>query len=85
MKRICLAILLLLAGCKMYSQKRYALVVGNSNYLFGAGPRHSINDARLIGNKLKECGFTVSEKEDLSRVSFTKAIEDFYNQIKYQK
>jgi len=47
-------------------ENRFALVIGNSNYQYGASLANPVNDAEDIGEKLKTAGFDVSQYVDLS-------------------
>ncbi|MGR6087347.1 MAG: caspase family protein [Arcticibacter sp.] len=58
------------------SQKRVALVVGNSNYK--ADPlKNTINDAVLMESTLKSLNFDVKFYKNLNKVSFRNAIDEF--------
>lgn len=62
------------------NQQRLALVIGNSSYPIKALP-NPVNDARLIGNTLRELGFEVLEQENLSRPQMLEAIRSFGQQL----
>lgn len=68
-------------GYPLQAQSRYALVIGNGKYQYGRTLRNSSNDARLLRDKLNDCGFKVIEKEDLGKDDFIKAVNDFFSKI----
>ena len=56
--------------------ERVALLVGNNNY--STTPlRNAVNDAKDLGDALKELGFTVIVKENASRREMIEAIREF--------
>jgi uncharacterized caspase-like protein len=57
-------------------RKRVALVIGNGNYRFSP-LKNPINDAKDMTNSLRNLGFKVIHKENVSRESMDYAIEDF--------
>lgn len=65
-----------------YTQKRYALIIGNGNYQSQGVLKNPLNDVRLLSDKLKDCGFIVDKRENLSRTQLITAINDFFNKIK---
>jgi hypothetical protein len=56
--------------------KRYALVIGNSQYQSGR-LSNSLNDASLIADKLRGFGFDVTFATNLNRKSFLSALMNF--------
>jgi hypothetical protein len=48
------------------SQSRIALVIGNSTYQHTSKLRNPINDARLMAQTLRELGFKVLERTDVT-------------------
>jgi uncharacterized caspase-like protein len=62
------------------SEKRIALVIGNSAYA-GAPLANPINDAKAIANKLQELGFEVVMKSNASQRDMTRALSDFGERI----
>ncbi len=64
------------------AQKRYALVIGNSNYQSQNVLKNPLNDVRLLESRLKECGFEVDKNEDISKKDLMKAVSRFYEKIK---
>ena len=59
------------------SQKRLALVIGNSMYMYGGILSNPENDANDIGMKLQQLGFDVMLFNNLDQKNFKKAIDDF--------
>jgi hypothetical protein len=65
-------------------EKRYALVIGNSNYPT-APLKNPANDARAISQKLKSLGFEVAEHTNLSRNDMIREIRAFGNKLAAEK
>lgn len=59
------------------TQRRLALVIGNASYQYVDKLAKTTNDASDIATKLRQFGFTVIEKQNLSQVEFNRAISDF--------
>lgn len=59
------------------SQKRLALVIGNSQYTHATKLPNPANDATDISQKLRSLGFDVIEKHDLTLKTFKAAIREF--------
>ncbi len=61
------------------TEKRIALVIGNSNYRNGISYlRNTINDANAMERKLQQCGFYVIKRTDLQTAAqIQNAINDF--------
>ena len=55
----------------------HALVIGNANYSGALRLKNTINDARAIGAKLTQLGFTVTTVEDATRSGLLIAMEAF--------
>lgn len=64
--------------------KRFALVIGNSNYV-NAPLRNPVNDAKSMSESLQKTGFSVSTYTDCSFQQMKKAIVDFGSQIASDK
>jgi formylglycine-generating enzyme required for sulfatase activity len=97
-QKISLAVVMILAGCLFEPSlstaqqqrgqtvqpkaiQRTALVIGNSNY--GQGPlRNPANDARAMGNTLKDLGFEVTLKFNLNLRQMDEAVRAFGQKIK---
>jgi hypothetical protein len=57
---------------------RTALVIGNSKYEAAVGPlRNTVNDARAVAKTLREIGFAVLEKQNVTRDELLKAVMEF--------
>jgi WD40 repeat protein len=67
------------AGASFHEQ-RLALVIGNSKYR-EAPLVNPANDARAVAVKLRELGFTVTERENASLEEMRKLVRDFGNQL----
>ncbi len=59
------------------SQKRLALVIGNSAYRAVPALANPVNDAMAVARKLRKLGFVVIEKHDLDYEGMRKALRDF--------
>ena len=92
MRRLCLVVLawLALAGAPAaaadrmrgaaITEDRIALVIGNAAYR-NDPLDNPVNDARLIGQSLRQAGFTVSLHENLDRASLLNALREFGNRL----
>jgi len=58
-------------------EKKIALVIGNSEYMFGAKLSEPAIDAQTIANALEDQGYEVEIGYNLDRNSFNEAIESF--------
>ncbi len=59
------------------SERRTALVIGNSDYSLISPLRNPVNDARAMARVLRELGFEVIAKENLDQKELKRAIRDF--------
>ncbi|WP_395741392.1 caspase family protein [Prosthecobacter sp.] len=60
------------------SSARTALVIGNAKYEAAVGPlRNTANDAKAVAKTLRELGFAVIEKHDVTRDQLLKAVVEF--------
>lgn len=67
-----------ITGQAVASERRHALVIGNSNYLSVDRLANPVNDARDIAKALKEIGFSSVElREDLDYQGMRTALRDF--------
>src|SRR5690348_17590701 len=72
-----------LAGCIVafaapaYAEKRVALVVGNNDYRNVPKLQKAVNDARTMGDTLKQLGFTVMVAENQNRQAFSQTLLAF--------
>jgi hypothetical protein len=71
-----LAVLAALACLPVLAAERVALLIGNNNY--GSTPlRNAANDAKDLGDALKELGFQVIVRENATRKDMIDAIREF--------
>jgi len=70
------AALVALAG-PAQAEKRVALVVGNNDYRNVPKLQKAVNDARTMGDTLKQLGFTVMVAENLTRAAFSQTLLAF--------
>ncbi len=72
-----------LAGCiaafaaPAHAEKRVALVVGNNDYRNVPKLQKAVNDARTMGDTLKQLGFTVMVAENQNRQAFSQTLLAF--------
>jgi Caspase domain/Tetratricopeptide repeat len=61
-----------------------ALLIGNSNYMWGGEPplKEPVNDARSLGEELKRAGFDVEVRENLAKEAMQRAIDGFYGKLR---
>jgi uncharacterized caspase-like protein len=75
---VLLAALLLLASQPAFTEKRVALVLGNSAYQNAPALTNPVNDGSVIAAKLKEAGFdVVDSRHDLPALETRRALRDF--------
>jgi len=65
------------AGSPALAEKRMALVIGNDNYRNVPRLQKAVNDARAMGDTLKQLGFTVMVAENQDRRSFAQTLLAF--------
>ena len=63
------------------NERRVALVIGNSAYRVRRLP-NPVNDARLMAETLRQLGFDVIHREDLTRAQMQEAITDFGSRLR---
>jgi Caspase domain len=63
------------------AEKRVALVIGNNDYRNVPRLLKAVNDARAMGNTLKQLGFSVMVAENLDRQQFSQTLLAFDNAI----
>ena len=73
---LCLALLLSLVSLPAHA-KRVALVLGNGDYSSESKLANPVNDARLMARTLRELGFSVEEKTNLSKRDMELALARF--------
>ena len=64
---------------KMFTEKRIALVIGNSNYQNNTQLQNPLNDATIVSEELQELGFDVICLYDGTGTDMDNAIEAFRN------
>jgi hypothetical protein len=81
--RLVLALLAGLAGMLLagagpaLAEKRVALVIGNNDYRNIPPLKKAVNDARAMGETLRQLGFTVMQAENQTRKGFTETLLAF--------
>jgi hypothetical protein len=60
-----------------HAEKRVALVIGNNDYRNVPKLQKAVNDARTIGDTLKQLGFTVMVAENQTRQAFSQSLLAF--------
>src|SRR5882757_4380355 len=63
------------------AEKRVALVIGNNDYKNVSRLQKAVNDARTMGETLKQLGFTVMVAENQNRVQFSQSLLAFDNAV----
>ena len=59
------------------AEKRVALVIGNNDYKYVPKLQKAVNDARTMGDTLKQLGFTVMVAENQTRQAFSQSLLAF--------
>jgi len=75
--------LLLLVNTLLFSQteKRLALVIGNSAYPGGHALKNPVNDANLMASTLQSLGFTVIKRTNANKQQMDAAVMDFSRKL----
>lgn len=64
------------------SVEKYALVIGNRDYLARqASLPNAVNDANLIAKSLHTLGFKVTQRQNLKRADFFSVVDEFAGQL----
>jgi uncharacterized caspase-like protein len=63
------------------AEKRVALVIGNNDYKNVPKLKKAVNDARTMGDTLKQLGFTVMVAENQNRAQFSQSLLAFDNAV----
>jgi len=71
------ATLLLALTAPAHAAKRVALVIGNNDYKYVPKLQKAVNDARTMGNTLKQLGFEVMVAENQNRQQFSQSLLAF--------
>jgi hypothetical protein len=64
-----------------FAEKRVALVIGNNDYKNVPKLQKAVNDARTMGDTLKQLGFDVMVAENLNRQAFSQTLLAFDNAV----
>ena len=75
------AVLVLLTLPAAHAEKRVALVIGNNDYKNVPKLQKAVNDARAMGDTLKQLGFTVMVAENQNRQQFSQSLLAFDNAV----
>jgi hypothetical protein len=75
------AALLLASAAAAHAEKRVALVIGNNDYKNVPKLQKAVNDARTMGDTLKQLGFTVMVAENQTRQAFSESLLAFDNAV----
>src|SRR5258705_7114135 len=67
----------LLLAAPAHAEKRVALVIGNNDYKNVPKLQKAVNDARTMGDTLKQLGFTVMVAENQTRQAFSQSLLAF--------
>lgn len=76
-----LAALVLAIALPAHAEKRVALVIGNNDYRNVPKLQKAVNDARTMGETLKQLGFTVMVAENQNRQQFSQSLLAFDNAV----
>ena len=68
------------AGAQAVSERRFALVIGNSEYKAGRLPT-AANDAGLVAETLRTAGFDVAGARDLDQETLRRSIREFIDKV----
>src|SRR5664279_5977886 len=72
-----LAAALLTLAAPARAEKRVALVIGNNDYKHVPKLQKAVNDARTMGDTLKQLGFSVMVAENQTRQAFSETLLAF--------
>ncbi|MGJ4996473.1 caspase family protein [Bradyrhizobium sp. HKCCYLS3077] len=75
------ALLAMVVAPAAHAEKRVALVVGNNDYRYVPKLQKAVNDARTMGDTLKQLGFNVMVAENLNRQQFSQTLLAFDNAV----
>jgi Caspase domain len=76
-----LAASLLALAAPAHAEKRVALVIGNNDYKNVPKLQKAVNDARTMGDTLKQLGFSVMVAENQNRQQFSQTLLAFDNAV----
>src|SRR6267154_4583064 len=76
-----LAVAFMALAQPVHAEKRVALVIGNNDYKNVPKLQKAVNDARTMGDTLKQLGFTVMVAENQNRQQFSQTLLAFDNAV----
>jgi uncharacterized caspase-like protein len=76
-----MAAALMASAAPAQAEKRVALVIGNNDYRNVPKLQKAVNDARAMGDTLKQLGFTVMVAENQNRQAFSQTLLAFDNAV----
>src|SRR5713226_1720789 len=76
-----IAIAFLAFAAPVHAEKRVALVIGNNDYKNVPKLQKAVNDARTMGDTLKQLGFSVMVAENQTRAAFSQTLLAFDNAV----
>jgi len=79
--RLGLATMLMALALPAHAEKRVALIIGNNDYRNVPKLQKAVNDARTMGETLKQLGFTVMVAENQNRQQFSQSLLAFDNAV----
>ena len=74
---LCIAAAFTMLAAPAYAEKRVALVIGNNDYKNVPKLQKAVNDARTMGDTLRQLGFTVMVAENQTRQAFSQSLLAF--------
>src|SRR3954467_6337869 len=74
---LCIAAAGIMLAAPAHAEKRVALVIGNNDYKNVPKLQKAVNDARTMGDTLKQLGFTVMVAENQTRTAFSQKLLAF--------
>src|SRR5438105_14281546 len=74
---LCMAAAFMALAAPAHAEKRVALVIGNNDYKNVPKLQKAVNDARAMGDTLKQLGFTVMVAESQTRQAFSQSLLAF--------
>lgn len=77
MKRLTAAVIFCLVLTVSFSEPRNALLIANGNYANFAGLKNPIPEANALADSLRQLGFNVTVKTDLSKEQMEDCLYDF--------
>lgn len=85
LKRAFLVVLAFVMFCgatgSAWAKERFALVIGNSNYVSGSPLANPVRDAKAFSGLLQTAGFDVTSALDVGRQDMRRAVSDFADKV----